>query len=124
MIDTDDMAQRSAKLREAFEAKLGVRGRDLDQSLRRAGRMLPRRLRRQGRLLASAERMAGNPRLSRQADGGDVGRAFDAMDTYLAGVDAGERRRARLIALGASVGFNLLMVFALVVLWLWWRDIV
>ena len=45
-----DIRDRAERLRAQLKAKLGVRGRSLDQALSRAGRRLPRSVRAQARI--------------------------------------------------------------------------
>tara|TARA_R110002049_G_scaffold29972_5_gene102132 strand:+ start:4438 stop:4812 length:375 start_codon:yes stop_codon:yes gene_type:complete len=124
MIEPQEFARRAEALRQQFEAQLGVKSRDLRHAFRRAGRLLPRRLRGQGAVLAKAERDIANPRLARQMDGGTLRAAFDRVSEFLRSVDVADRRRARLLSLAAVVAFNLIAVFAVFVVWLWWRGYV
>ncbi|TMM55410.1 hypothetical protein [Sulfitobacter sabulilitoris] len=119
-----DITGKADHLRRAIEAHLGVRGRDLDHALRRAGRRLPRRVRAQAQMIARAERFGGNPKLERRLDATRLAAAFDAVDRYLAQVDRADLRRARLIGILAVIAFNLVVIFALFVIWLRWRGYV
>ena len=124
MITDKDMAARSRKLRGLMQEKLGVRGRDLRQSLRRAGRRLPRRVRAQGEALVRAEMLAHNPKTARQVDAVTVERAYDVLRAHLEAIDVGEMRKVRLLGLAGAVAANVIGVAALFVVWLWWRGYV
>jgi hypothetical protein len=124
MLDPDDVATKLQTLRRQFEAKLGVRGRDLSDGVRRAGRRLPRRMRRQAAVLVEAERMAGNPRLVRRLEPATFDRAYDGLMRYLRGIDPADQRRGRMIVLASGLAFNLLLVIVGLVVWLWWRGYV
>ncbi|QFT57437.1 hypothetical protein FIU94_01260 [Sulfitobacter sp. THAF37] len=124
MLTEKDITARTQSLQQLLQDKLGVRGRDLEHALRKAGRLLPRRVRRQAAQLARAEKMAGNPRLARQIDGGALARAQSDVTAHLSAIDLADRRKGRLIALGAVVAANLLIVCTAFVVWLWWRGYV
>jgi len=124
MMTEQEMAAKSRQLRGLLQQKLGVRGRDLAQALRRAGRRLPRRIRKQGAALARAEALAPNPKTARQIDETTVGAAYDQMRSYLEKLDVGEMRKGRLLGLAGVIAANLLLIAGLFVLWLWWRGYV
>ncbi len=124
MISDKDMAARSHRLRALLQQKLGVKGRDLSQSLRHAGRRLPRGLRNRGAALLRAEALARNPKTARQVDATAVQRDYEAMRQYLEGLDVAHMRRTRLLSVTAAVAANVLAVMVLFVAWLWWRGYV
>ncbi len=107
-----------------MQQKLGVRGGDLRQALARAGRRLPLRVRRHCTALIRAEMLAQNPKTARQVDADAVERDYEAVRAYLAGLDVGDMRKARLLSIAAAVAANLIMVAVLFVGWLWWRGYV
>ena len=124
MITDKDMAAKSRKLRGLMQQKLGVRGRDLDQSLRRAGRRLPKSVRKRGAALLRAESLAQNPKTARQVDAEAVERDFEVVRAYLAKIDVGEMRKARLLSVTGAVAANMIVVSVRFVGWLWWRGFV
>jgi nitrate/nitrite-specific signal transduction histidine kinase len=124
MITDKDMAARSRKLRGLLQQKLGVRGHDLRQSLRRAGRRLPRGVRKQGEALIRAEMLARNPKTARQVDAAAVDAAFGQVRAHLEALDATELRKTRILSLTAAVAANLIAVAVLFIVWLWWGGYV
>lgn len=124
MIDRDDIDAHCLTIRGLLEDKLGVRGRDLTQALRRAGRRLPRRVRAQAAVLAAAERQSGHPRLARQIDRHRMQKAFDAVRDHLRAIDVADARIARWLSIAGSLAFNMIAVTAGFVLWLWWQGYV
>ena len=124
MITDKDMAAKSRKLRGLMQQKLGVRGRDLGQSLRRAGRRLPKSVRKRGAALLRAESLAQNPKTARQVDAEAVERDFEVVRAYLAKIDIGEMRKARILSVTGAVAANMIVVSVLFVGWLWWRGFV
>lgn len=124
MISDKDMAARSRKLRGLMQEKLGVQGRDLRQAFRRAGRRLPGGMRKRAAALMRAEMLAHNPKTARQVDAAAVERDYEAMRAYLAGLDVGEMRKARILSVAAAVAANVIAVAVLFVVWLWWRGYV
>lgn len=124
MLDPKDIEKKSARLRRLLALKLGMRGKDLREALRRTGRLLPRRLRRAGAVLVKAETMAGNPKLARVIDGAAVEAAYAALDAHLRAVDVADARRGRMLSLLGSIAFNILAVAVGLVVFLWWRGFV
>ncbi len=124
MLDHKDIAAKSLAIRQQLEAKLGVKSRDLSQALRRAGRRLPRRVRAYGTVLADAEKLAGNPKLARQIDGGAVGDAYVHLTTHLRTIDVADARKGRILGIIGLIAFNLLLVIVAFIIWLWWRGYV
>jgi hypothetical protein len=115
------MADRVAAL---IEERLGVRGRGLEDKLRRAGRRLPKRVRTAGDLLAEAAAMAQNPKLLVRVDEARVAEAYDICLKYLNKLNKGDRRKGAILGVAASVAFSILVVAVLVVAFLYWRGLV
>lgn len=118
------LGQTFDRLRQSFADRLGLRGRDLGEVLRRAGRQIPRRLRPAAATMAEAERMAANPRLARLVDAGAVETAARDLADWLATQDPRERRRTAMINTAALIAFYILVTGVMVVAVLVWRGIV
>ncbi|MGJ8590887.1 MAG: hypothetical protein ACSHXW_22560, partial [Yoonia sp.] len=71
-----------------------------------------------------AEFFAENPKMARRLDGREVRAAFDSVMTHLRGIDVAEARKDRILGVAGSVAFNLLLVAAVFVGFLWWRGYV
>jgi hypothetical protein len=56
------------EVRKLMETRLRVRGKTLDQQVRKAGRLLPRAERREATYLAQAATVLDHPKLSRMVD--------------------------------------------------------
>lgn len=115
------MADRVASL---MEARLGARGRGLDEKVKRAGRRLPRKVRTAATALADAALMAQNPKLLIRVDEGDVAANYDICVRHLGGLNLAQRRKGALLNLAASVAFSVLVVGAGVLAYLVWRGYV
>lgn len=124
MLDPKDIAAKSLAIRALLEAKLGVKSRNLSQAMRRAGRLLPRGVRAQGAVLAQAEVRAGHPSIARQLDAATVQSAYSDVTAHLRSIDAADARKGRILGLAAAVVFNVLLVIAAFIIWLWWRGYV
>lgn len=124
MLEHEDIAAKSLAIRQQIEAKLGVKSRDLSQALRRAGRRLPRGVRAHGAVLAEAEKSAGHPKLARQLDHAAVRAAYDQLAAHLRAIDEGDARKGRILGLAGVSAFNLLLIIAAFIVWLWWRGYV
>ena len=110
---------RSARVQSALDGAFGVRARTLAAALRKTGRRLPKRVRAQAQLIADAQSLGSNPRLLRQVDGAALSRAEEAVVTWLDGIDRSDRRKGFWIGVGATIGFNILLIVSAVVVWMW-----
>ncbi|MEP4880473.1 MAG: hypothetical protein ABJX32_18905 [Tateyamaria sp.] len=114
--------ERSKRVKSALDGAFGVRAKTLDKALRKTGRRMPKRLHAQARLIVDAQGLGGNPKLMRRIDGAAIARAEEDVVSWLDTVDRADRRRGFWIWAGSMVGFNLLIVVAGVVTWMWWTD--
>ncbi|MDW3225067.1 MAG: hypothetical protein R8G34_19635 [Paracoccaceae bacterium] len=122
MQDPLDIETKALSLQSALEKHLGVKGRTLQQSLRRAGRRLPKRLRGQAALVAQAQDLQGNIKLTRQFDVSAIEHAYTEVSEYLAKIDRSDARRARVISVLAVLAFNFILMFAAIVIYLRMRG--
>jgi hypothetical protein len=120
-VTIQQMADRVAAL---LQDRLGVKGKDLAEKLRRAGRRLPTAIRAEARYLDTAAAQAQNPRLMVQIDDARVAEAYDACVKYLNGVNRAARRRALLLNMLTSVAFSLFAVGLLLLAFLYWRGLI
>lgn len=119
-ISVQETAQRiSAQLEE----RLGVGGRDLPQKLRRAGRLLPGHVRKDIQRITDAQSMAENPRLMRQVDLPRIEAAERRVLAHLKTIDRADRRKGAFLGLMGSLSFNLIAVFALLIILLVWQGL-
>ena len=102
--------EMTEKLAELMRERAGVRGRDLARQLKRAPRVLPRRLRRDAQVLLEAEKVGGNPRLSRTVDRDRAALAYANLLEYLESIDPADRRKNALIGWAASMAFNIILI--------------
>lgn len=124
MLSQKDIYKKTRAVHRQLETKLGVRGRDLDHALRKAGRRLPAAIRAQAGTLAEAEFFAENPKMARRLDGSALSTAFDSVMAHLRGINVAEARKDRILGIAGSVAFNLLVVAAAFIAFLWWRGYV
>ncbi|WP_299724801.1 hypothetical protein [uncultured Tateyamaria sp.] len=122
MVSEDSIKKHSARIQSALTGAFGVRAKSLSSALRKTGRRLPKRLHAQARLIVDAEGLGGNPRLLRQVDGAALAQAEDAVVRWLDTIDRADRRKGFWIWVGAMIGFNLLLIVAAVVVWMWWTG--
>ena len=114
--------QRLAEAEEALRKAFGGKPADFETALKRAGRNLPRRGRTAGQEVLAAQQLAGHPQLRAQVDWVRVNRALDRVIAAAESVDMKDRRRGRVIGAAASLAFNLLLFFTLVVLFARWQG--
>ena len=111
------------EISELLRARLGVRGRDLPERLRKARRLLPRHQRRAIARLSAAARMEGHPKLARQIDRAGIEADWRAAKAYLEALSRGKRRADMAIGALASAAFALLASAVLLVVALRWRGL-
>lgn len=114
--------ERSERVQSALESAFGVRAKSLPRALRKAGRRLPRRLRADAAQIAIAEGYGGNPKLLRTVDGTSLAAAEERVVVWLDTVDRADAWRGYWTGVGAMVGFNVLLIVAVVVSWMWWTG--
>ncbi len=120
-ITIQQMADRVAGL---MEERLGVRGKGLEEKLRKGGRLLPRAVRAKATVLSTLATQAQNPKLLTQINIEDVARAYDTCVKHLGAINAGGRRTGMLLGMASSIAFSLLVVAVLVIGVLMWRGYV
>ncbi|APX10777.1 hypothetical protein [Tateyamaria omphalii] len=122
-METQESIQtRADRVQAALHAAFGVGGKTLDASLRKTGRRLPRRLHKDAHKIVDAQGFGGHPKLMRQVDGAALAAAEDRVVTYLKGIDRADRRKGFWLGIAGVVAFNILLVVAGVVFWMWWAG--
>jgi len=111
--------ERAARVQSALDGAFGVRAKSLERALHKTGRRLPRRLRGQAEVIVAAQALGGHPKMLRQIDSAALGKAEEALVTWLDNIDRADRRKGVWIGIGAAIGFNILLVVAVVVFWMW-----
>lgn len=124
MIEPGDIEQKVRRLQDLLKQKFRIETADLGVGLKKAGRRLPRRVRKAGAVLVEAETNVGHPKLAQMADAKAVARAFQTIETHLTGIDVADRRKGAVLGVLGSIAFNLILVFLIVMLVLWWRELV
>jgi len=114
--------RKAEEIASLIGARLGIRGRSLEERVHRAGRLLPRRVRRDVQVLIEAEQAAGHPKLMKRIDPQTLDRAHRDCKRFLEKIDGSERMMRLTMGFVRTNAFNLLMVFALVVAVLVWRG--
>ncbi|MES2668057.1 MAG: hypothetical protein V4712_18370 [Pseudomonadota bacterium] len=120
-ITIQQMADRVAGL---MEERLGIRGRGLDEKLRKGGRLLPRAVRVKATTLSELATQAQNPKLLTQINMEDVAGAYDTCVKHLGAIKSGSRRTGILLGMASSIAFSLLVVAVLLIGVLVWRGYV
>ncbi|WP_103332600.1 hypothetical protein [Pseudotabrizicola formosa] len=112
-ITIQQMADRVAGL---MQDRLGIRGKDLPDKLRRGGRLLPRPVRAAAEELAGYAQKAQNPKLLVQIDPARVASCYDICLRHLSAQRAGSPLLRALVRIGTTVALGLLATAALVLL--------
>lgn len=121
--DTTIQVQIAATI-ALLRAKLGVRGKTLAASLRRAKHLLPRRVYTHAMKLAQAEQMARHPKLRLTLDTPHLAYAVREVQAHLHAIDLADRRWGTFLGVLAGIAANLLMLAVLVFILLWWRELI
>jgi hypothetical protein len=116
--------QMTDRVAALLEERLGVRGRTLQDKVRKAGRRLPKKVRAAADYLADAQAMAQNPKLLVRLDEGEVADAYDICLRHLGGVNRGERRRSAVLGAAASAAFAIFIVMLLAIGVIYWRGLI
>lgn len=118
MIDTA-LPQTNAAIARLMRDKLRAGGGEgLAEAVKRGGRRLPHALRQQARFLVEQEVLWENPRLRRTIDPARVQKAQEALTRHLEALDPWDAFVGRVIGILAPLMFNILLIFAGVVVWL------
>lgn len=118
-ISIQKMADRVA---EMMRSNLGLKGRRLDDMLRRSSGKVPRNVVRAASELSRAADMAQNPKLLMQMNSSVIARYYDTCVKHLAGAQRWQRRRAWAESWLLSVMTSLGLLGALVAALLYWRG--
>ncbi len=120
----DELNEKVTEVRDLLEAKLRVRGRDLDHQLSRAGRRLPKNIRRDAHALAQADLLLRNPKLARMVNLEMTEMGQQRVVAYLQQIDPRQALVTRRLNWLAGIALNLLLVFIIVIAMLRWRGLV
>ncbi len=112
------------EVRNLMETRLRVRGKTLEQQVRKAGRLLPRAERREAVYLAQAATVLDHPKLSRMVDASKMSNAHAKVSSFLSKIDPKDRKKGRILAWLGSISFIGIVVFIGVVWVLVARGIV
>jgi hypothetical protein len=113
---------RAGRVQRGLEAAFGVRAKTLALALRKTGRRLPRRLHTEARRIADAQGFGGHPKMMRRIDGRVLDSAEAKVLAYLKGIDRADRRKGVWLGIAGAIVFNLLLVAAGFVFWMWWTG--
>lgn len=105
-----------------LQARLGVKGRSFGEALRRGRHLLPRNVRKAAKHLAEAEPLAGHPKLRLTLDQVGLSRSASVVRDHLEAIDLADRRKGAVLSMLGAISFNLLAVFALLIVVLVWRG--
>ncbi|WP_171121979.1 MULTISPECIES: hypothetical protein [unclassified Ruegeria] len=124
MQKTVDIQTQIAQTVQLLRDKLGVHGKTLTESVKKAKRQLPRRIYKQAMLLAQAEQMAAHPKLRLVLDTPKLVRASEEVQKHLGGINLADRRMGWFLGMLSSLAFNLLVLSALLLVFLRWQGLI
>lgn len=104
-----------AEVQQMMTERLRVRGRTLDQQVRKAGRLLPKGVRREATYLARAAMLSEHPKLSMMIDAAKATTAHARITEFLATVDPKDRAKGRILNFLGAVSLGLIVLFVLVI---------
>lgn len=123
-LSPDAVMRRLAETEALMAERLRIRGRTLDDKLRRARRLMPRRVAREAAYLAEAQHLCGAPKLARRIDPARLDAAHRVVTDYLRSVDPKERRKDRILGILGVVAVNILLIGGALIYYLWYRGLV
>ncbi|GAA6193155.1 hypothetical protein [Phaeobacter sp. NW0010-22] len=124
MSETMSAEDQIAQISTLLHRKLGVRGKTLSKTLRKAKHRLPRRIHKQAMSLAKVETLAHHPKLRLTLDLTGLGSATREVTAYLNEIDLADRRKGWWLSMLGGLAFNVLVAAALLILFLWWRNLI
>lgn len=124
MTQAKDIDRQVTQVQDLLTQTFGVKRMPLAKMIGRVGRRLPKRMRARAMLLSDAERLAGHPKLARQIDHRHLAQAHADLVAHLKEIDVADQRKGRLLGIAGVIVFNLLLIAAAFVYWLWWRGYV
>ncbi len=119
----DGFETQMNRVSDLLEEKMGLTGDDMTGRLRKAARHMPRHVRRRARMLTDSLALAQHPKLRLTLDMPALGSAARVVTQWLESVDPAERRKDLVLGILASLSFNLIAVFTLVLVVLHWRGL-
>ncbi|MGI1660826.1 hypothetical protein ACRDNQ_01185 [Palleronia sp. KMU-117] len=123
-MQADKLDARAGELSEKIATGLGIHGKSLEDSARKAGRALPARVRDRIAVIAEARAVRGHPKLERQIDEAGIERAYRDAAHYLDSLDYKASRRRAMLDTLSLIAFRLLVVLVLMIAVLAWRDLI
>lgn len=111
-------------LSDLIGQRLGFGGDTLSDRVAKAGRKIPKHVRRDLMTVAEAADLTTHPKLSRQIDNKALTRAAERATTWLMTYDRAGRRRDAALDLLAAIVFNLVLVAAIVIAVMLWRNLI
>ncbi|WP_050603279.1 hypothetical protein [Ruegeria sp. 6PALISEP08] len=124
MSQDPDIQTRIAETVALLRAKLGVRDKTLEASIRKAKRRLPRRVYKQAMVLARSEAMAAHPKLRLVLDTPKLNHASEVVQGHLSAINLADRRWGWFLGMLGGLAFNLLALTTLLLVFLWWRGLI
>jgi hypothetical protein len=121
-VSQEDFDRRLAKAEKALRQAYGGKPDTFEAALRRAGRRLPRKARKAGEEVVAAQALVGHPKLRLQIDWARVTRNLDRVIEAANKVDRKDSRKGKVLGALASLAFNLLLLFTLVVVFALWQG--
>lgn len=118
----EDFHRRVALAEKALREAFGGKPDTFEAALRRAGRRLPRGARKAGEEIVAAQALAGHPQLRLQIDWKRVDRALERVVEACKRVDRKDSRKGQVLGALASLAFNLLLLFTLIVVFAVWQG--
>lgn len=103
--------------------RLGLKRGPLALRVARSRNMLPKTVREDLMAVAQAQHLAGHPRLAPQIDRKAVRKSYKRAMWHLRGPEVDDLRRGQWLGVAGALTANLLILLVMVVLWIWWRDL-
>ena len=118
-----EFSRPARRLEALMSRRLGLSRGTLATRVARSRKMLPDTVRQDLMVVAEAEHFAGHPRLAPQINRKAVRSSYKRAAGYLRGPEVDDLRRGQWLGVAGSLMANLLILFVMIFLLLWWQNL-
>lgn len=122
MIEQDSFHRMTTELEHLLAQKHGLTSGLFETRLRKALRRAPRKVRAAEERFVQVSVQMGNPKLMRLMDPAVLEADFQLLRAHFRAIDVADRRKGLVLGVLGSVGFSLLAVAALLIIFLVWKG--
>jgi len=118
----DDYRNEIEAISAGLQKKLRLSAAPFPKLVARSRKFLPRHVWRRAKSLADAEEFATHPKLCHTLDLAELSKSAALVQAHLKALDIADERKTRRLSLLGTLSFNMMIVVALLIAVLMWRD--